>query len=90
MSTLNLNLLSVSPEDGPQLEGFIAAFDSVAGSAGIEISFDGYGTYAGGSGDCPIYIENRGGVPHVIVWGDVNQEDPTHVISLAGAKVQEE
>jgi len=36
-----------------------------------------------------VYIENREGVPHVIIWGDINSEDPTHVISLEGARVKE-
>lgn len=56
---------------------------------GIYLSFSGYGANV-----CPeagiVYIENRNGVPHVIVWADIDSEDPTHVISLEGARVKEE
>ena len=47
-----------------------------------------------GHGDCgtlaghgwPVVIEYYKGDVRVIVWADINQEDPTHVISLASAK----
>lgn len=47
-----------------------------------------------GLGDCgskaghgfPIVVEYYKKDVRVIVWADINQEDPTHVISLAGAK----
>ena len=52
---------------------------------GIDLSFSGYGANV-----CPeagiVYIENRNGVPHIIIWADKDSEDPTHVISLEGAK----
>jgi hypothetical protein len=55
---------------------------------GIDLSFSGYEAKT-----CPqagiVYIENRNGVPHVIVWADINSDDPTHVISLEGARVKE-
>lgn len=55
-------------------------------SQGLELHFKGFGCcgveegYAG-----PVYIEYRDGVPHVLVWADINSEEPTHSISLAGA-----
>jgi hypothetical protein len=53
---------------------------------GVEIAFDDYGvmTMVPEHGH-PVLIENRGDVPHVCVWADITQEDPTHVISLEGA-----
>lgn len=47
-----------------------------------------------GFGDCcsadghgsPILLENRAGKPFLIVWGDINKEDPTHVIDLSEAE----
>ncbi len=38
---------------------------------------DGYGE--------PILLEYRDGIPYLVVWGDINQEDPTHTIDLSGA-----
>lgn len=57
------------------------------GSHNIYIRFEGYGDCASedGHGD-PIMIEIHNGVPRVIVWGDINKEDPTNIISLEGAQ----
>jgi len=40
-------------------------------------SLDGHGT--------PIGIEVWEGELRVIIWADINQEDPTHIIPLTGA-----
>jgi hypothetical protein len=40
-------------------------------------SMPGFGT--------PLMVENRGGVPFVCVWDDINREDTSHVISLEKA-----
>lgn len=52
----------------------------------IAVGFKGYGEKAAmpGSGS-PVLIENRDGIPHVIIWGDINDENPTHTISLENA-----
>lgn len=55
---------------------------------GVAIHFDGYG-------DCcsqdfngtPVYIEEVDGDIRVVVHSDINIEDPTHIISLHGAKI---
>lgn len=55
--------------------------------AGVAISIPGFSdiyTTPGYNGPV-VLVEFRGGVPHVVVWADINQEDPTHIISLAGA-----
>jgi hypothetical protein len=33
----------------------------------------------------PVLVELYGGDLRVVVWSDINQEDPTHIISLKGA-----
>ena len=57
---------------------------------GWYIRADGYSDYCSqhGHGE-QVMIENRHGVPHVIIWADINDEDPTHIVSLAGAAESE-
>ena len=45
---------------------------------GDACSKDGYGN--------PIIVEVWDGELRVVVWSDINQEDPTHNISMEGAK----
>ena len=54
---------------------------------GISIKLNGYGTAAAapGFGD-PVHIELYGGKPVVYIWDDINVEDPTHKITLEGAR----
>ena len=35
---------------------------------------------------CPVFIEFHEGQWVVYIWADINEEDPTHKIGLAGAK----
>jgi len=46
---------------------------------GIEVNIQGHEHPTAGE---PVIIENRKGVPYVVIWADPNQEDPTHTISL--------
>lgn len=54
--------------------------------SGIEIDIEGCGlkTMESGKGQV-IYIEVFRGSPRLLVWSDINSEDPTHVIDLADA-----
>ena len=55
-------------------------------SRGMTVDFKGYGVQSHeNGGGCPVLIELRDGIPHIIIWGDINSQDPTEVISLAGA-----
>ena len=47
---------------------------------------EGSGDFGSGEGDgWPVLIEIYEGKPRVIIWSDINQEDPTHEIDLSGA-----
>ncbi len=60
----------------------------------LAVSPNGVSLYAEGYGDCgsteghgtPVFIELYKGELRVLVWADINQEDPTHVIPLGGAR----
>jgi hypothetical protein len=54
---------------------------------GIVFHFNGYGDCCSAEGHgTPVLIENREGVLYVVVWSDINREDPTHSICMEGAK----
>lgn len=55
-------------------------------STGIDIACDGLGTrdMLPGHG-ANVYLERQGGRWRLLVWADINQEDPTHTIDLSGA-----
>lgn len=59
----------------------------VSGShAGINIAVAGYGECGAQDGcGAPIFLEFYGGRLALHVWGDINQEDPTHTLDLKGA-----
>ena len=45
---------------------------------------EGYGVWDGEY--APILIEQHEGKMRLIVWGDINDEEPTHIIDLEGAR----
>lgn len=48
---------------------------------------EGYGDAGSADGHgSPVIIENHCGELRVIVWGDINSQEPTHVIGLDGAR----
>lgn len=56
------------------------------GSTRIELFINGYGTSSMEPGfGSPIYIEFYQGSLRLLVWDDINQEEPTYEISLEGA-----
>lgn len=67
--------------DGPSLKCAVRI-----NGMGVALHIDGFGDCGTepGHGE-PVYVENRHGVPTVVVWADINQEDPTDIIELAGA-----
>ncbi len=70
------------PYTGDKLEANVFGFES-----GIELSFAGYGDHSSADGyGRPIFIELHGGQLTIHVWSDINQEDPTHVITMEKAR----
>jgi hypothetical protein len=55
------------------------------GAMGLSMGFEGYGNCCEASGDV-VFLELYEGELRLLVWSDVNNEDPTHVISLEGAR----
>lgn len=55
--------------------------------SGINIRPKQYGDFDSEAGfGAPIYLELYEGELRLIVWSDINQQEPTHVISLEGAR----
>jgi hypothetical protein len=55
-------------------------------SHGIAIRPIGYGDKLNSNGKgSPVFIEFRNGIPMVLVWDDINNEEPSHIISLEKA-----
>lgn len=53
---------------------------------GLSIRVPGYGTSDMEPGAGPVVLlEMRYGVPFILVWGDIETEEPTHTICLKGA-----
>jgi hypothetical protein len=53
---------------------------------GLSIRFNGYGDDSGDDHSAtPIYIEWYEGDLRVLLYADVNKDEPTHVVSMAGA-----
>jgi len=50
------------------------------------IAIDGYGENTSHRGGYPILLEKHEGRLRLLIWADINQEDPTHIIDLEGAK----
>lgn len=53
------------------------------GPYGVALTFEGHEDHNGGE---PVYLEIFDGEVRAVLWSDINQEDPTHVVSLAGAR----
>ena len=55
---------------------------------GIAINFHGYSDFCSQDHNgTPVYIEKYDNELRLVVYGDINQEDPTDIISLEGANV---
>ena len=65
------------------LEGSKSEISVEVISEGIAIRHVGTGC---NDGDYPpIIIEWWDGVPRIVIWGDINDQDPTHVIDMSEA-----
>jgi hypothetical protein len=74
---------SAQKSGGSTVVGSLDINDSV----GVSIRFDGFSTIDSQDNvGAPIYIEYYAGELRVLVWSDINKDDPTHIIPLNGAK----
>jgi hypothetical protein len=55
---------------------------------GLGIKIEGYGCWDDDDA-APIFIERYDGVVRVLIWDNINQEDPSHIITLEGARHEE-
>jgi len=69
------------------LEGSKSEISVEVISEGIAIRHTGeLGTTSCYDGDyAPIIVEWWDGVPRIVIWGDINDQDPTHVIDMSKA-----
>lgn len=71
---------------GPGRDGTLSVRLEVSPRS-IGLSADGYGVYGASEGDgTPVLIELHEGELRVIVFADINREEPTHIIPLGGAR----
>lgn len=52
---------------------------------GVGFSFDGYGDYFDGHKGTPVYFECYNDMLRVVVYADINEQEPTHVIDMDNA-----
>jgi hypothetical protein len=85
MKEFELSIGQVLPEDRrPSRKTKVTVIDE---TLGVSLKLDGYGTNDMETGGGPVVlVEVRDGVAHVVIWADIKTEEPTHVISLEGAK----
>jgi hypothetical protein len=50
---------------------------------GVSVQHEGTGCQCGDFP--PIFIEWYDGKPRIIIWADINEEEPTHIIDMSGA-----
>ena len=72
--------LHCAHQEGPPIRGKVSV-----NCHGIFVSFEDHGVCTEDNGEC-VLIEQIKGEPRVIVWSDINQEDPTDTIELHEAR----
>jgi hypothetical protein len=76
---------AVEDEDEARNRGRLVTVSATG--AGLGIVPEGYGDLCSPDGKgVPILIDYYDGRLRVVVWSDINQEDPTHTIDLEGAR----
>lgn len=81
--TIDVDLDDVNSEQAATLHVAVKNEDD----DGIAISLAGYSTKTSieGFDDAIVFLELYDGKPRLLVWADINSEDPTHIIDLSGA-----
>lgn len=69
-------------QGGEQISGYVEV------GTGVALHFNGYGdlTSTDDSGT-PLYCDLINGELHAVIFGDINLEEPTHIINLEAAKL---
>jgi hypothetical protein len=76
----NFTLKSVEPQGSGRIKvRIVREADKLA----LTLHPEGHGTLDGDF--APVVIELKDKMVRLIVWADINQEDPTHIIQLDGA-----
>jgi hypothetical protein len=71
--------LECAHQEGPPIKAKVSVH-----AAGIFVSFQDHGVCTEDDAEC-VLVEQIKGEPRVIVWSDINQEDPTHIVEMHGA-----
>ena len=56
---------------------------------GLNFEIEGYGDAGASKGGSPVALEINKGIARLLVWGDINNEEVTTSVSLAGARESE-
>lgn len=81
-STMTTTLLDANPDHADKL-----VIRLNASPHGISLFAEGYGDRTSEDGHgTPVYLELYEGALRLVVWADINVEEPTHIIGLGAAK----
>ena len=70
-------------DGGTEVAGTVIATDMGT----LIVRLDGYGDACSGEGHgFPIMVEVLNGEVRVVLWSEINQHDPTHVVPMEGAR----
>ncbi len=80
--SLETTLIDADAEHGDKLPIRITA-----STHGVSIYAEGHGDFGSAEGHgTPVYLELHRGRLRLLVWSEINLEDPTHDIDLSGAR----
>lgn len=81
--------LNVTLRDGAEHRTGAIAVRVDCRTSGINICPTGYGDFTSEPGlGAPIFLELYQGELRLLVWSDIQSEEPTHIITLEGARVR--
>lgn len=87
INTAPENITFLLKDEGIYKGGGIAGYSNNSLGLGLALYFDGYSDCCSQDNrGAPIYIERFEGNLRAIIYADINQEEPTHIISLESAK----
>ncbi|AMJ76604.1 hypothetical protein [Alteromonas stellipolaris] len=75
----------VDEADDAEVTGTVSTDNNL----GLAIQLDGFGTADNPSGGSIVFLERYEGKTSVLVYADNSKDEPTHVINLEGAQIEE-